>query len=83
MRWGVVWTDHGRALPLDQVFAAHLGQVKQRLGLLASHAHQRQTRRNAETESIELQTRSATGTHVYTNGATWLPLKVAHYREGD
>lgn len=75
--------DHGRALALADVFAAHLGQVKQRLGLIESRAGQRRTRRNAESETIELQTRSATGTHVYTDGATWLPLKVAHYREGD
>lgn len=75
--------DHGRALALADVFAAHLGHVKQRLGQLESHANQRRTRRNAESETIELQTRSATGTHVYTDGATWLPLKVASYREGD
>lgn len=78
----MTWTDHGRPLPLDQVFAAHLGGVKQRLGLTVSRAHQRQTRRHAQTASIELQSRSATGTTRYADADLSLRVKSAHYREG-
>lgn len=67
--------DHGRALALEEVFAAHLGQVKQRLGLIESRAGQRRTRRNAEAETIELQIRSATGTQRYANAVLTVPVK--------
>lgn len=62
----MTWTDRdGQPLDLDVVFAAQLGQVKQRLGLIDSRAGQRRSRHRADEETSELRVRTAAGTHIY------------------
>lgn len=62
----MTWTDqHGRPVPVEQVFAAHLVQVKQRLGDVGSQLDQRRRRRRADEDTSELRVRTAAGTHIY------------------
>lgn len=67
MKWGWVWTDHGRPLPVDDVFARHLAGVKQRLGGMEARIGQRRRRLERDGERPILHVRDATATRIYRN----------------
>lgn len=67
MKWGWVWTDHGRPLPVDEVFARHLASVKQRLGGTEARIGQRQRRLRTEDERPILHVKEANATRIYLN----------------
>lgn len=65
MKWGWVWTDHGRPLPVDEVFARHLANVKRRLGGMEARVGQRKRRRQQAGEEPILHVRQASATRIY------------------
>lgn len=70
MKWGWVWTDHGRPLPFADVFAQHLAGVQDRLGSLdAQISQQRRAKLRrlsaAKDERSVLHVRRSDATAVY------------------